>query len=89
MPNYVLCEIGSSEAENIWVYALDEWDAREQIATTLQLDAHNSDAFLCRVDARFKLPLRMILHASGEWTEVATPQQLRMVRKDDPYNPEV
>ncbi|WP_158809685.1 hypothetical protein [Beijerinckia sp. L45] len=88
MPNYVVRRNGDSDPDRMWVYAVDEWDAREQIASTLQVDAHNSKAYECREEQDFKVPLDMILHESGEWTEVALPLMLRSNANDGGCGPQ-
>ncbi|WP_158808790.1 hypothetical protein [Beijerinckia sp. L45] len=77
MPNFHVWPMGQTDHDSFWVYAIDDFDAREQIAATLRLNAHDEDEYGCVEDNRFKMPLNLILHDSGEWTEVATPQQLR------------
>jgi hypothetical protein len=92
MPNFFVHPTTQAKDDGFWVYGVDEWDARNQIAHTLRLDAHNESVFSCREDTRFKVPLNLILHATGEWTEVATPAQLRCSEfdgSDGPENPEV
>jgi hypothetical protein len=44
------------DADMVWVYAIDEWDARNQIADTLCLDAHDEIAFACEQDDSVAAP---------------------------------
>jgi hypothetical protein len=76
MPNYIVWPKAVSDARCHWVYAVDEWDAREQVGTTLHVDAHDKKSFGCQIDARFKTPLSIVLHSSGDWTKVVRLDRL-------------
>jgi hypothetical protein len=76
MPNFYVWPTGRPGDDSFWVYAIDDFDARDQISTTLHLRAHCEESFGCEVDSRFKLPLNKILHSTGEWTEVPVPASL-------------
>lgn len=82
MPNFHVSAKGEIDHDSFWVYAIDDFDAREQIASTLCVNAHDEDDYDCVEDGRFRMPLNLILHNSGEWTEVATPRQLRCPAED-------
>lgn len=73
MPNFYVWPMGQADEDSFWVYAVDDLDAREQIASTLRVDARCDKTFGCEQDNRFKVPLNMILHSTGEWTEVPSP----------------
>ncbi|WP_158807898.1 hypothetical protein [Beijerinckia sp. L45] len=83
MPNFYLWPKPPARGDSYWVYGIDAWDARDQIATTLGLAARDDEAFGCHEDDRFKAPLNTIVHDTGEWTEVSVPHQLRSVSGDD------
>jgi hypothetical protein len=90
MPNFYVWPKALADDDRFWVYAIDDFDAREQIASTLCVNAHDENLYDCVEDSRFKMPLNLILHNSGEWTEVATPKQLRdtAIRSNGGQNPE-
>ncbi|WP_158811396.1 hypothetical protein [Beijerinckia sp. L45] len=74
MPNFYVWPMGQANEDSFWIYALDDFDARDQIASTLSVDAHCEKTFGCEQDDRFKVPLNMILHSTGEWTQVPDPR---------------
>ena len=75
MPNFYVWPTGPTQDDSFWIYAVDDVDARDQIASTLSVDARCERAFGCQQDDRFKVPLNMILHSTGEWTEVPKPSE--------------
>ena len=77
MPTFFVWPLGHEEEDRFWVYAIDDWDARAQVASTLGIEAHDETAYGCREDNRFTSPLNVIIHANGERTEVPEPPQIR------------
>jgi hypothetical protein len=71
MPTFALRPRGTSDEDSFWVYAIDDWDARAQIASSLGIAAHDETLFGCEEDNRFKPPLNVIVHSTGELTGVA------------------
>lgn len=74
LPTFRIWAAHRTDGTTLWVYAIDEFDARQQIASTLRLDAHDEFKFHCSEDDRFKMPLNKILHSNGEWMEVPPPR---------------
>ncbi|WP_158808196.1 hypothetical protein [Beijerinckia sp. L45] len=62
--------------ETFWVYAIDEWDARDQIARTLKLDVHNERRFDCAEAPNLRLELDVIVHRDGTRTGIVRPPSL-------------
>jgi hypothetical protein len=87
MPNFHVWSMGQTEDHRFWIYAIDDFDARDQIASTLRVNAHCEETFGCEQDDRFKVPLNMILHSTGEWTEVPAPPD-RCVLVEKAGNPQ-
>jgi hypothetical protein len=76
MPTYALWPLdAAADDDRFWVYAIDDWDARAQVAASLGLDAHDETRFGCNEDNRFRPPLNVIVHSSGELTGVQDPTQ--------------
>jgi hypothetical protein len=82
MPTFYVWPRCETEHDSFWIYAIDDFDARQQIASTLKIDSNNEDIFGCDEDHRFKMPLNKILHNSGEWTEVPPPVSLEREADD-------
>jgi hypothetical protein len=57
-----------------WVYALDEWDARDQITRALCIDANDETLFVVIEIVGLSMPLDLIRHSTGEWTTVPVPK---------------
>ena len=77
MPTFFVWPLSHEKEDRFWVYAIDDWDARAQVASTLGIDAHDESTFGCKEDDRFSAPLNVIVHANGERTEVPEPPQIR------------
>jgi hypothetical protein len=78
MPTYRVWHLGpDGDDETVWVYAVDDWDAREQVAATLGLAAHDAATFGCEEDGRMVMPLNLIVHKNGELFEIAKPASIR------------
>ena len=88
MPNFFVWPRARTNADGFWVYALDAFDARDQIQLTLKIDTHDEQSYGCKEDDRFKVPLNLILQTSGEWMEVATAYQCLNLPKGDSDEPE-
>ncbi|WP_158811018.1 hypothetical protein [Beijerinckia sp. L45] len=73
MPTFAVWPLDAADTDSFWVYAIDDWDARAQVSTTLGIDAHNEARYACDEDNRFRPPLNVIVHSGGELTGVAEP----------------
>jgi hypothetical protein len=73
MPNFYVWSRDNCGEDAFWVYAIDDWDARNQVSEALALPTHDAFLFGCKEDNRFKTPLDVIIHATGERTQVPAP----------------
>jgi hypothetical protein len=73
MPTYNLYREAAGTDECWWVYALDEWDARDQIERTLGIDAQNAALYECNEDVGLTVPLHVIVGGNGKKTNVRGP----------------
>lgn len=83
MPTFLICPVDDMDCDSFWVYALDDFDAREQIARTLRVDASDEGRFEASEVTLFKMPLNIILHSSGEWTQVPAPKEVLCFSDDN------
>jgi hypothetical protein len=77
MPTFYVWPIEPGDQESFWVYAIDDWDARSQIATALGIEANDEASYGCAEDNRFTPPLNIIVHSCGELTGVRDPTRPR------------
>ena len=82
MPTFALQPTDTADHDRFWVYAIDDWDARSQIAAALGIDAHDETRFCCDEDNRFRPPLNVIVHSSGELTGVPDPTRSNLERNE-------
>jgi hypothetical protein len=75
MPTFHVWPVGQSDCDSFWIYAVDELDARDQIASTLRIASLDETLFGAGEVTRFIMPLNKILHSSGEWTQVPLPEE--------------
>jgi hypothetical protein len=73
MPTFNLYRETSGVEECWWVYAVDEWDARDQIERTLGFNAHCRISYQCNEDVGMRAPLNVIIDSNGRNTSVKGP----------------
>ncbi|WP_158807911.1 hypothetical protein [Beijerinckia sp. L45] len=76
MPTYIFKGRPDDVKQTWWIYAIDDWDARDQIARTLRIQAHDETLYTCKIDYTRRLPLDVILDCDGNATAVKRPMQL-------------
>jgi hypothetical protein len=76
MPSYRVFHNTNDFGESWWVYAVDEWDARDQIARTFGIDAQNRIRYQCREDASVRPELNIIIDAQGRLTPTKLPNSV-------------
>jgi hypothetical protein len=64
----------ASDEPTFWVYALDEWDAWDQVTRALGLTATDERLFNVMEMPGLTMPLDLIRHSTGEWTNVPAPK---------------
>jgi hypothetical protein len=73
MPAFFVWNIERKDEEHYWVYGVDEWDARDQIARSLRMDVVTTDAYGC-VETRDFIPdLGVVVLADGSSTPIPDP----------------
>lgn len=73
MPAFELWALDRDNGDRLRVYAIDEWDARDQVTSALGVPAQDEAMYACAEKDGFKPPLNVIVHANGEQTPVPEP----------------
>lgn len=75
MPAFFLWNVERKDDEYYWVYGVDEWDARDQIARTLGLNVESESAYGCIETSDLIPDLGVIVHKDGTKTHIPDPEE--------------